>query len=67
MLTVDNTQFTPHDRHETQDHEQRTCLYCIDGWVFLGSITHDGEEIIESIRCRRCDGTGLSTQTANFA
>jgi hypothetical protein len=54
MVTVDNTQFTPRDRHGTRDHEQRTCLYCIDGWVFLSSISYDGEEIIESIRCRRC-------------
>jgi hypothetical protein len=22
--------------------------------VFLGSIGHDGEEIVEAIRCRRC-------------
>lgn len=67
MLTVDNTQFTPRDRHGTRDHEQRTCLYCIDGWVFLSSISYDGEEIIESIRCRRCGGTGRSARTANFA
>ena len=66
MVTVDNKQFTPRDRHGTQDHEQRTCLYCIDGWVFLGSISHDGEEIIESIRCRRCGGTGRSARAANL-
>ena len=64
---MDNTQSTPRDRHGTRDDEQRTCLYCIDGWVFLGSISYDGEEIIESIRCRRCGGTGRSARTVNFA
>jgi hypothetical protein len=24
--------------------------------VFLGSLDHDGEEIVEAIRCRRCGG-----------
>jgi hypothetical protein len=27
--------------------------------VFLGSIDHDGEEVFDAIRCRRCGGTGL--------
>ena len=36
----------------------RSCFYCLEGWVFLGSIGHDGEEVIEAIRCRRCKGTG---------
>jgi hypothetical protein len=27
--------------------------------VFLGSLDHDGEEIVEAIRCKRCDGTGV--------
>jgi hypothetical protein len=43
-----------------QEHEQerRSCFYCLEGWVFLGSIGYDGEEVIESIRCHRCGGTG---------
>ncbi len=43
-----------------QEHEgrgERNCFYCLEGWVFLGSIGHDGEEIVEAIRCRRCKGT----------
>jgi hypothetical protein len=36
--------------------EERDCFYCLEGWVFLGSLDHDGEEIVESIRCRRCGG-----------
>ena len=32
-------------------HEKRSCFYCLEGWVFLGSIGHDGEEVIEAIRC----------------
>jgi hypothetical protein len=26
--------------------------------VFLGSLDHDGEEVVEAIRCKRCGGTG---------
>jgi hypothetical protein len=47
------------DRHseehrEPDSGEKRSCLFCLSGWVFLGSIGHDGEEVIEAIRCRRC-------------
>jgi hypothetical protein len=38
--------------------ERRNCFYCLSGWVFLGSLDHDGEEVIDAIRCRRCGGTG---------
>ena len=51
-------------RHE-RDHElseelapKRSCFYCLEGWVFLGSVGHDGEEVVEAFRCRRCKGTG---------
>ena len=37
---------------------EHNCFYCLEGWVFLGSIGHDGEEVIEAIRCRRCKGSG---------
>jgi hypothetical protein len=37
---------------------ERDCSFCLQGWVFLGSIDHDGWEVIEAIRCRRCGGTG---------
>jgi hypothetical protein len=43
-----------------QEHEgrgERNCFYCLEGWVFLGSLDHDGEEVYEAIRCRRCKGT----------
>jgi hypothetical protein len=42
-----------------QEHEgskERNCFYCLEGWVFLGSLTLDGEEIVEVHRCRRCKG-----------
>ena len=42
--------------HKDSD-EKSSCFYCLEGWVFLGSIGHDGEEIVEAIRCRRCKGT----------
>jgi hypothetical protein len=44
--------------HEGSDEPKRSCFYCLSGWVFLGSIGHDGEEVYEAIRCRRCKGTG---------
>jgi hypothetical protein len=44
--------------HEHQGTEERSCFYCLEGWVFLGSLDHDGEEIVEAIRCRRCSGSG---------
>ncbi len=43
--------------HEGQE-ECRSCFYCLEGWVFLGSLDQDGEEIVEALRCRRCKGTG---------
>ena len=47
--------------HESND-ERRSCFYCLEGWVFLGSLDHDGEVIVEAIRCRRCKGTGRITR-----
>jgi hypothetical protein len=62
---VDSTQSSARDAHSPRHHEQshspeerRSCFYCLEGWVFLGSLDHDGEEVYESMRCRRCGGTG---------
>lgn len=44
--------------HEGSDNLRCSCFYCLEGWVFLGSIGSDGEEIYEAVRCRRCGGTG---------
>jgi hypothetical protein len=53
---------TGHTVRIDQDHkikkELRNCFYCLEGWVFLGSIGHEGEEVVEAIRCRRCKGMG---------
>ena len=48
---------TDHEGHEGGE-EERTCFYCLEGWVFLGSLGHDGEEAVEVIRCGRCGGSG---------
>jgi hypothetical protein len=40
------------------EQAERDCYFCLEGWVFLGSIDHDGWEVFEAIRCRRCGGTG---------
>jgi hypothetical protein len=44
-------------RDDAHDRE-RDCFYCLSGWVFLGSVDHDGEEVFDAARCRKCDGTG---------
>jgi hypothetical protein len=59
-ILAQRAQHSPTDK-EHEDREQRNCFYCLSGWVFLGSLGHDGEEVFDAIRCRRCDGTGLKT------
>ena len=63
MTTVDDKILAQPAQHsltgqEHEGREERNCFYCLEGWVFLGSIGHDGEEIVEVIRCRRCKDTG---------
>jgi hypothetical protein len=43
---------------ECEGREERSCFYCLEGWVFLGSLGHDGEEVFDAVRCRKCGGTG---------
>ena len=45
-------------REDDTQAKERECFYCLSGWVFLGSLGHDGEEVYDAIRCRRCDGRG---------
>jgi len=45
-------------RQDDAHDKERDCFYCLSGWVFLGSIDHDGEEVFDAVRCRRCSGTG---------
>jgi hypothetical protein len=66
--SVDTSDSSARKAHEPRDDVQahgggnevlrRSCFYCPEGWVFLGSIGPEGEEVYESIRCRRCKGTG---------
>jgi predicted SprT family Zn-dependent metalloprotease len=44
---------------EQKVREERNCFYCLEGWVFLGSLDHDGQEVYECGRCKRCDGPGV--------
>ena len=63
---MDTSDSSARDAHEPRDegsHEGseelgRSCFYCLEGWVFLGSIGPDGEEVYEALRCRRCGGAG---------
>ncbi len=55
---------TTDEHREPGGGEPGSCPYCLEGWVFLGSIGHDGEEVIEAIRCRRCKGTGSLVEAA---
>jgi hypothetical protein len=56
-ILAQHAQHSPTDQEHEEGYEERNCFYCLEGWVFLGSIGHDGEEIVEAIRCRRCKGT----------
>ena len=56
-ILAQHAQHSPTYEEREGSEERRSCLYCLSGWVFLGSLDHDGEEIIDAIRCRRCDGT----------
>ncbi len=64
MTTVDTAKSSVYDAqepcpaHDQQCYRERDCFYCLGGWVFLGSLDHDGEEVIDSVRCRQCGGTG---------
>jgi hypothetical protein len=53
---------TADQEHEGSEELRRSCFYCLEGWVFLGSLDHDGGEIVEAIRCRRCDATGRTNR-----
>ena len=55
-ILAQRAQHSPTDQ-EHKAHEERNCFYCLEGWVFLGSLDHDGEEVYEAIRCRHCKGT----------
>jgi hypothetical protein len=44
--------------HTHVEQAERDCSFCLEGWVFMGSIDHDGGEVFEAIRCRRCGGAG---------
>jgi hypothetical protein len=56
-ILVQRTHLSPTDQ-EHKRTEERNCFYCLEGWVFLGSLDHDGEEFFDAVRCRRCGGTG---------
>ncbi len=55
-ILAQRAEASPSDQ-EHEDSKERDCFYCLEEWVFLGSIGHDGEEVYEVIRCRRCKGT----------
>ncbi len=55
-ILAQHAQPSPTDQ-EHEAHEERNCFYCLEGLVFLGSLDHDGEEVVEAIRCRPCKGT----------
>jgi hypothetical protein len=46
---------------EYEGSEERNCFYCLEGWVFLGSLGHDGAEVFDAVRCRKCGGIGRIT------
>ncbi len=57
-ILAQRAQHSPTDHEEHEGSEERNCFYCLEGWVFLGSLDHDGEEVFDAVRCRKCGGTG---------
>jgi hypothetical protein len=57
-ILAQRAQPSPTDQGHEAHEERRSCFYCLEGWVFLGSISYEGEEVVEAIHCRRCKGTG---------
>ncbi len=47
---------------EEHTEQSTSCLYSLEKWVFLGSLSYDGEEMVEAIRCRHCGSTGRITR-----
>jgi hypothetical protein len=67
VSTVDEIRISPtgagfyaaaSEADHTHEHAERDCSFCLEGWVFLGSIDHDGREVFEATKCRKCGGTG---------
>jgi hypothetical protein len=56
-ILAQRAQHSPTDQEHGGYEERRSCFYCLSGWVLLGSIGHEGEEVVEAIRCRCCKGT----------
>jgi hypothetical protein len=56
-ILAQHAQHSPIDQEHENNEKRRSCFYCLSGWVFLGSLDHDGEEVVEAIRCRRCSGS----------
>jgi hypothetical protein len=43
---------------DTRELTEEQCFYCLDsGYHFIGSIDEDGDEVVETYRCRRCRPT----------
>ncbi len=59
-ILAQDAQHSPTDQ-ERESTEERNCFYCLEGWVFLASLGHDGEEIVEVLRCRRCKSASRIT------
>jgi hypothetical protein len=42
-ILAQRAQHSPTD-HEHEISEERSCFYCLESWVFLGSLGHDVEK-----------------------
>jgi hypothetical protein len=56
-ILAQRAQHSPTDQAR-EGTEERDCFHCLEGWVFLGSLDHDGEEVFDAVRCRKCGDTG---------
>ncbi len=58
-ILAQRAQHSPANQEQKVREERRSCFYRLEGWVFLGSISYDGEEVYAAIRCKSCDGTAV--------
>lgn len=43
-------------RHRELERERDECAFCWDsGYVFLGGLNEDGEEVTYAVPCQRCN------------
>jgi hypothetical protein len=48
-ILAQSAQLSPTELEHEGREERRSCFYCLEGWVFLGSIGYEGEEVLRGL------------------